>query len=166
MREGFFFLVVAFLVLALQTTWMGFLMPVAYKPDVFLILVIWTSLRMPFMIGIGLAFAGGIFVDIFSGAPAGLFAIVYCLIFVMGCYLDGLFRIDTRLGRAMTVLMATLVSGAAVLLWSVVVGSAEYSGYVLSWALAKSVMTAMASLLVFPVLDRAWGVYTTLIGTR
>ncbi len=106
MKDVLFFGMVTVLALWLQTTSLCFLMPSEYKPDLFLILVYWTSLRLPFAFGVALCFGGGILVDLLSGSPVGLFALLYCMVLVSCGYLNTVFEMDTPATRAVIILVA------------------------------------------------------------
>jgi rod shape-determining protein MreD len=164
LRNGLFLVVIGVAALVLQTTSWGFLIPAAYKPDLTLILVIWVSLRMTFGIGAGFAFAVGLAIDMLSGSPTGLFALIYCLIFVTCGFLHSTFRIDVLSGKALTVFGSTLAAGGIVFFVRWLSGSFELGWSVSQWVLLKSVVAALASLAVFPVVDRVWAGFSRLVG--
>jgi len=149
--------------LVLQTTSWGFLVPAAYKPDLALILVLWVSLRMTFAIGAGFAFAIGLATDMLSGSPTGLFALIYCVLFATCGFLHSTFRIDALSGKAVTVFGSTLAAGGIVFLVRWLSGPFELGWSVSQWVLLKSVVAAMASLVVFPVVDRVWAGFSRLV---
>jgi rod shape-determining protein MreD len=163
LRNVLFLVVIGTAVLVLQTTSWGFLVPAAYKPDLALILVLWVSLRMTFAIGAGFAFAVGLAIDILSGSPTGLFALIYCLLFATCGFLHSTFRIDVLSGKAVTVFGSTLAAGAIVFLVRWLSGPFELGWSVSQWVLLKSVVAAMASLAVFPVVDRVWAGFSRLV---
>ena len=164
MRNVLFLVVIGVTALVLQTTSWGFLIPAAYKPDLALILVIWVSLRMTFGIGAGFAFAVGLAIDMLSGSPTGLFALIYCLLFVTCGFLHSTFRIDVLSGKALTVFGSTLAAGGIVFFVRWLSGSFELGWSVSQWVLLKSVVAALASLAVFPVVDRVWAGFSRLVG--
>lgn len=152
--------------LLIQTASVGFLMPVQYKPDLFMILVVWASLRMTIGTGMAFAFVAGLTVDLLSGAPTGLFALIYCISFVACDTVNATFAVDRPAGRAVTVFAATGLSGAAVLLARWLAGPVEADMHTLLWIVAKSIVTGLTSVAVFPILDRSWTGYTHLVGAR
>jgi rod shape-determining protein MreD len=164
LRDGLFVLVVGIAALVLQTTSWAFVIPAAYKPDLILILVLWASFRMPFVTGVGFAFAAGAAVDLFSGAPFGLFATFYCILFAACGFLDSTFRIDSLSGKAVTVFGSTLAAGGIVFFVRWLSGPFEWNWSASQWVLLKSLIAAVASLLVFPVIDRVWAGYSRLVG--
>ncbi|MFC1834545.1 rod shape-determining protein MreD [Thermodesulfobacteriota bacterium] len=150
----------------IQTTSLGFLISTSYKPDLMLILVIWAALRLTLVRGLGVGLVTGIIVDLLSGAPVGLFALTYCLILVSCNYLDAMFHIDGPVGRASLVLGAMIVTGAAVLLLRWLHGPVGVGWDSLGWIALKSMITAIASVLCFPLLERAYLRYERLVGAR
>jgi rod shape-determining protein MreD len=165
-KEIFFLSIAGVLVLSLETTSLVFLASGTYKPDLFLVLVIWGSLRLPFIAGVGLAFVGGMCVDLLSGSPAGLFAVTYCSIFVVCGYLNTVFQIDTLGGRAVTTFGAAMASAGIVFLARALTGPADLGWNTLEWVLLKSSFTSLSSLVLFPSMDQARMVYSKLVGMR
>ncbi len=164
MRDALFVLVVGLVALVLQITSWAFVIPAAYKPDLMLILVLWASLRIKFVAGAAFAFVAGAAVDLLSGSPLGLFATFYCLLFVTCGFLDSTFRIDDFSGRSVAVFASTLVAGGIVFLARWLSGPFEWDWGASQWLLLKSLIAAMASLLVFPFVDRMWAGYSRLVG--
>jgi rod shape-determining protein MreD len=165
-KEILFSAVAAALVLVIQTTSFGFLLPSAYKPDLFLVLVFWASLRLPFLVGVALAFVGGMCVDLLSGSPLGLFAVIYCSTFVTCGYLNTVFQIDTPGRQAATTFGAAVACAAVVLLGRALTGPMAIGWNSLQWVLLKTFCTTVSSLALFPLMDRARTAYTSLTGIR
>jgi rod shape-determining protein MreD len=165
-KDVVFLAAVAVLVLAVQTACMSSFVTASYKPDLFLVFVFWTGLRFPFIPGVGLAFAGGLFVDLLSGSPVGLFAIIYCSTFVACGYLNAVFQIDTPAGRAVTIFAAALASAGIVVLARTLTGPSGVGWNSLLWFASKSLITALSSLALFPPADRLRTAYFHLMGVR
>jgi len=161
-----FILVGCIIVVIFQTASVGRVVPLAYKPDIMLILVVWASLRFAAAAGITVAFVGGILVDFMSGAPTGLFALVYCFTFVASSSANSTFEINSPLGRALVIFAATFVSGGVVVLTSLLAGPVSVGVHTLLSILVKSMITAVASFIVFPILDKSWAGYGRLVGER
>ncbi len=157
-----FILLFGMAALVLQVTSWAFLIPGAYKPDLIMILVLWASLRMSFVIGVGFAYTGGMAVDLLSGSPVGLFAIIYCLLFVVCDYLNSNFRMDDLQGRAVTVFGSTLIAAFIVLCVRRLAGPVEVGRHLCQWVVLKSMIAATASLPIFALVDRAWTAYSRL----
>ncbi len=166
MKDVFFFGMVTVLALWLQTTSLCFLVPSEYKPDLFLILVYWASVRLPFAFGVALCFGGGLMVDFLSGSPVGLFALLYCMVLVSCGYLNSVFEMDTPVTRAVIILVAALASAGIVSLMRALVASTDVGWNSIVWVLLKLLSTSVVSLVVFSGLDRFQAAYSNLIGAR
>ncbi len=164
MTDILFMLLVGIAALILQTTSLAFLVPAAYKPDVILILVGWASLRMPFSVAAGFAFVAGILVDLLSGSPIGLFAIIYCLVFLSYGYSHATFHLEGLAAQAVLIFILTLASGGVVLFMRFLGGPVGFGWNAAQWFLLKSLFTGLASVLVFPLVDRLRAGYTRLVG--
>lgn len=161
-----FVLALGLTTLVIQTTLLGLLFGSEYKPDLMLILVSWASLRVQFFVGVGLAFWGGLLMDLFSGAPSGLFSTMYCILLLFFGYADSRFQVDTNGAKAIMVFAASLVVGCMVLIMRRLAGPVELGWNAGQWILIKSGTTAITSLLIFPMLDGFWSAYSRLVGTR
>jgi rod shape-determining protein MreD len=166
LKDVFFFGTMTIVALWLQTTSVCLAIPSECKPDLFLILVYWTSLRLSFAIGIALCFGGGILVDSLSGSPMGLFALLYCMVFVSCGYLNTVFEIDTPMTRAVIILVAALASSGVVVSMRALASATDFGWNSALWVLAKASITSVVSLLIFPALDRFRMAYVNLIGER
>ncbi len=156
MREVVFGLLVGAVALVLQTTPSGFLSPMGLKPDLVLIAVAWASVSLSFTSGILFSFLVGAATDLFSGSPAGLFAIIYCLVFVFCGYFQEILRIDGNLPRAVLVFTAGLGSGLLVAFVRWLGGPVGFGWVAGGWILLKALATGAASVVVFPLLDWSW----------
>ncbi|MFH1116217.1 MAG: rod shape-determining protein MreD [Pseudomonadota bacterium] len=166
MKAFLFILFGGILVVIVQTAVVGIVVPPAYKPDIMLILVVWVSLRPSMIGGIAFAFAGGILVDLFSGSPTGLFALVYCLIFVASGSANSTFEMNRPIARALVVFASAMGSGGAVVLARWLAGPIDAGIHTPTVILEKSVITALASFIVFPILDGSWAGYAKQVGER
>ncbi|HMK35978.1 MAG TPA: rod shape-determining protein MreD [Desulfomonilaceae bacterium] len=164
MTDGIFMLFTGIAALVLQTTSLAFLAPIDYKPDMILILVAWATLRMPFGVAAGFAFTAGILIDLLSGAPTGLFALLYCLIFLTCGYCHATLHLEGRVAQAVIIFGLTLASGGIVLLMRWISGPVGFGWKAAQWFFFKSVFTGLTSMLVFPVLERLRSGYTRLVG--
>ena len=166
MKEILFVLFLGVATLGLQVTSYGFLIPLEYKPDAMLILVIWASQRISFGRGICFSFLAGAAVDILSASPTGLFALIYCLIFVSSGYLHDILRVDNVAARFVLVFGASLFAGGAVLLTRRIGGPVGLGWNVAIWFLWKSLITGAAGVMVLPLIELSWNGYSRLIGAR
>lgn len=152
--------------LFIQVTSLDFLFTTQYKPDLILILVVWAGLRMTPAAGILFAFVSGILVDFLSGSPAGLFALIYCLVFVCCGYVNANFDMQTLLGYLLTLFVATIFAGGTVLLLRRSLGPVEFGLGAVRWYFLKSIVTGIAAVFVIPFVDRLWDGYGRLVGVR
>lgn len=166
MREILFISAAGMVLLVVQTISGGLLIPAAYKPDLMLILVLWAAVRNTLLIGLGFSFISGLFLDLFSGAPAGLFALINCLVFVIAGSLNSRFTMDRASARTISVFGASLFAALLVVSLRWATGPVELSTNSLQWIVSKSAITALASLLLFPFLDKFWAGYCRIIGAR
>ena len=148
-----FLMIVSAIAIGLQITTMGFLISPSYKPDLMLIVVVWAGLRVSFAVGMTCIFTAGLFADLFSGSPTGLFALIYSFIFVIGAYVHSAVRIDSPDGRAVIVLAGSSMAGSAALIVRWISGSVDFGWSTVSWIIMRSIITTLASLAVFPLLD-------------
>lgn len=166
MREAIFLVIAGGITLVLQTTSLAFLVPAALKPDLMLIVVGWAGLRATYSVGVTFAFVAGLAVDLMSGAPFGLFALIYCLIFFGCAYAHAVFPLDDYIGWATTIFVGALISALAVLLARWLGGPMGFGLPVAAWVLVKSLSTAIAALVIFPCMDGVWAGYSKIVGVR
>jgi rod shape-determining protein MreD len=159
-----FMLLVGLAALVIQTTSMAFVIPLAYKPDLILILVAWASLRMSFSVAAFFAFSAGILVDLLSGSPMGLFAIIYCLIILTYGYCHATLQLEGLAAQAVIIFMLTLASGGVVLLMRSLGGPAEFGWKAAQCYLLKSLFTGFSAVVVFPIVDPLRAGYGRLVG--
>lgn len=164
MREGVFLVALALTVCLVQISPAGSAVPMAYKPDLMVVAVIWASLRIRLEIGMAFAFGGGMLMDMFSGAPAGLFVVIYCITFVVCAALNTTLSLDQPSVRMITASMATMASGAVILVTTWFSGPIDGGFLILFRMTGKSIITGIACLIAFPVLDRAMGAFSRIIG--
>lgn len=164
MTDVLFMLIVGISALVLQTTSLAFLVPVGYKPDIILILVAWSSLRMPFAVTAGFAFFAGILIDLLSGSPMGLFSIIYCVIFLMYGYCQATLQLEGAVAQGLAIFCLTLIAGGVVVLVRLLAGPVGFGWNAALWILMKSLFTGLASTLILPLLDRLRKGYTRLVG--
>jgi rod shape-determining protein MreD len=153
MRDVLFGLLTGVVCLLLQTGSFGLHAPMGFKPDLLLIVTAWAAVRLNFTSGIFFSFLAGAATDLFSGSPTGLFAIVYCLVFVYCGYFQEILRIDGNLPRAVLVFTAALGAGLISVLARWVEGPVGFGWVAGGWILFRALVTGAASLVVFPLLD-------------
>ncbi len=166
MKELIFLAIFLLPTLLLQTTIIPLFVDSQYKPDLFLILVFWAAIRITFVPAAVFAFATGLLTGIFSGAPPGLFAILYLLIFLPSTYLHSVFELDSHTVNAVTVFCATFVAGQVIIAVTWLKVPIEFGWHLFQWPLLKSLSTALFAVMVVPALDWLWNSYSKLVPAR
>ncbi len=164
MRVFLFLLAWSVPILVIQTAWIGFLTPVSYKPDLMMIMVVWASLRTDFLPGALFSFLGGALIDATSGSPSGLFPIIYCMAFIVCGFYNALLQMDSPPGRIVAIFGFSAVSSILALALRYFTGPVQVSFMVLIWVLLRSLFTGLASVVVFPMLDKLFRGYVRLVG--
>jgi rod shape-determining protein MreD len=165
-REGIFLIATSLVVILLQVTSLGFLVPMEYKPDLMLVIVIWASLRVRLQVGMVFAFCSGLVMDFLSGSSTGVFALIYSVCFVACGFFNAPFAVDRPAGRMVAASIATVLAGAAVLFMRWASGPVDVASHVAVWIAAKSLTTGLACLVAFPVMDRMWAGYLRFTGAQ
>lgn len=166
MRDLIFITVFSLPLLLVQTTIIGQFINVSYKPDFFLILVFWAAMRMSFIAASVFSFMAGLLMDLFSGAPLGLFAIIYQMVFLSSAYLHSVFQMENHAARAMSIFCAMAGSGCIVLLVRMLSGPNEFGWNIVQWLLLKAIVAALFSVALIPGLDWLWTGYSKLVPER
>lgn len=164
MRILLFLLAVGAVVVILQATSFAFMIRWDYKPDLFLVLVIWSSLRMSFSSGVGFTFLLGMLADILSGSPTGLFALTYILTYIASGYLNATLHVDTHVGRALLAFLGVLATGNVVLMVRWMDGPVGFGWHAAQGVVVKALLTGLVGLGAFPLMDGAWRRYARLAG--
>lgn len=166
MKEFLFALSLGLFSLFLQATSLGLFFPVGYKPDLTLTIVVWSSLRFPFSVGIAFAFCVGILTDALSGGPTGLFALLYSIVFIFCNYLSVTVVIDIPAIRFGIVALGTAFSGLMIAFLRLVSDSFVAGAGTLSWILVKSLVTGLSAIVLIPLMDKIWVRYAGVVGLR
>ncbi|MCX5861225.1 MAG: rod shape-determining protein MreD [Desulfomonile sp.] len=166
MKEIAFALTAGMVALFLQTTSLGFFFAAEHKPDLMLILVVWAGLTMNLPTGLAFAFIAGILADSLSGSPTGLFALIYCIVFVCCNYVNANFDMDALSGRFIVVFVASVFGAGVVLLLRWPMGPIGFGPVAAGWIAVKSFVTGLTSILLIPSMDRLWEGYSRLVGLR
>ncbi len=164
MTDLVFAVIIGMLVFTGQLSSWGFLVSQAYKPDLVLVLVIWAAFRLAFLHGLFFSFFAGLAVDHLSGAPPGLFTVLYSLVFVCCGSLGSTVRTEEWSMRAMMMASATALTGVAVLAvrWLLTPDAVEAG--VLQLIAVKSLGTALAGLAIFAGIDWLHTRYNRVVG--
>ncbi len=166
MRDLIFLTIFSLPTLIVQTTILPLVLNSQYKPDLFLILVFWAAVRIAFVSAAVFAFMAGLLMDVFSGSPPGLFAMLYALIFLSCAYLHSVFEMDSHALNAVTIFCATFITGIIVLTVNWLRIPVEFGSNLFQWPFLKSLTTALFGIMLFPALDWFWNSYSKLIPAR
>ncbi len=166
MKDSIFIALSFLLILLLQTTVFPMFVSYQYKPDLFLILILWTWSRTGLIGGAVFAFISGLVVESFSGAPSGLFAGIYLVVFLLLVFLDSIFEMHSQWLNAIVLFCACLVAGYIVLLVSWFAIPFEFGWDFLKWPFLKALSTSLFSVILVPILDRLWHGYSNLMPAR
>ena len=166
MKELIFLTIFSLPTLLLQTTIVPLFVSFQYKPDLFLILVFWAAIRITFVFAAVFAFTAGMLTDLFSGAPPGLFAILYLLIFLSSAYLHSVFQLDSHAVNVMTVFCASFVAGYMIIAVTWLKVPIDFGWNLFQLPLLKALSTALFAVMVVPALDWLWNSYSKLVPAR
>ncbi|MEW6350005.1 MAG: hypothetical protein AB1646_13140 [Thermodesulfobacteriota bacterium] len=164
MREVLFVAVVGVVVLGIQVSRFGLQMPAAYKPDLMLVTVVWSSLRVRYATGAGYAFVAGLLVSLFSGAPTALFSLVYCLVFGLSGYVNSTFQVDRPLGWALLLFIGAWLGGGVIAAVRLMEVPSTMDWSIITWMMLKATTTVLGGELLMLVLDRLWKSYSRIMG--
>ncbi|MFH0823488.1 MAG: rod shape-determining protein MreD [Pseudomonadota bacterium] len=156
----------AVVVLGAQATSLGFIFPMEYKPDIFMVLVIWAGLTTEFRSGLGLAFLGGLAMDLLSGSPIGLLALIYTASALLCHQVRTGFRTDVPAGKIGIVILAVLASGFVVVLSRRFGGPLGFGWPSAGRIVVRALVSGMVAALLLPVLDRSYRGFGRVVGGR
>ncbi len=164
MRDLLFVAVVGLVVLGIQVSRLGLQMPAAYKPDLMMVTVVWSSLRVRYAAGAGYAFVAGLLVSVFSGAPTGLFSLVYCLVFALSWYVNSTFHVDRPLGWALLLFIGAWLGGAVIAAVRVLEVPSGMDWSMMTWMVLKALTTVLCGVVLMLVMDGLWKGYCRIMG--
>ena len=119
--------VFAFVFLVLDTTVWSWVDRNHFRPDFTLVLVVYLGLSLPLAAGGVLAGISGLLTDVVSGGPAGLFMVVYLVIFGLAQLARQ--KLDPASATYKILLVLALAATAEVLTWGLLFG--------LGWSLGR-----------------------------
>lgn len=143
------------LALFLQATFF-FLPDPAMKPEIVLIIVIWASTRLGFSEGLLFSFSAGLLSDSLTGAPTGLFASLYCVIFLACGYLDAITDLDAYGTRFSVASMMCVLEGLSVIVIRYIAAQFTLVPSIGISLISKGLLTGIAAVVLMPLLDRLW----------
>lgn len=164
MSQLLLFVFVGLVSLIVQCCVLGEIFPFEYKPDLSLLVVIWLGINSDYFFGLFSVFILGIVVDMLSGAPAGLFSVIYLLAFIFSAYVGQNFDVE-RLGSgwSVTILTCFLVFCLCFLArW--LSGQIVFEALIVKIIIFKTILTTLGLIVVKPLLDGIWKGYCKVIG--
>ncbi|MBP1715134.1 MAG: hypothetical protein H6Q42_3337 [Deltaproteobacteria bacterium] len=142
----FSFLLLFYLVLLLQTTWVSEIFPPFFKPDLMLVFVVHVG-TLPYLLsGAILVGACGLLYELFSGSPGGLMLLIYFLLFFLLKSLAKVILIGESLTfRLLLVFGALILQDLLIGLLPFVLGAGPTIKVpTASWILAQAAATSLA----------------------
>jgi hypothetical protein len=140
------FLLLFYLVLLLQTTWISEIFPHFLKPDPMLVFVVYVGTRPYLLPGAVLVGVCGLLYELFSGIPGGLILLIYFILFFLLKALTKFILIGETLSfRLLLVFGALLLQDLLIGLLPFVLGAAPAITYPAgNWILAQAAVTSLA----------------------
>lgn len=164
MKELIFFAVVGMSMLVVQCCVLGQIFPLEYKPDLTLLLVIWIGLKGDYVSGLFSVFFLGIVEDLLSGAPLGLFPVIYLVAFMFPAYISLNFDVESfGLSWSITILTC-FISFCIVFVARWLGGQILFEPVIIKFVIVKTISTSLCLILLKPLLDGSWKGYCRLIG--
>ncbi len=164
MKGYLFGLLMVVIALFLQTTTQLFVSNPSYKPDIVLVIVIWASTRLDFKEGLLFSFSAGLLTDSLSGSPAGLFACLYCVTFLVCGYLDSTTDLDSHAIRFLVAFIVCIVESLSIIVIRFMAAQFKVDLSISFAILTKGFFTGIAATAVIPIVDRLWVGRTRLSG--
>lgn len=153
----FLYTISSLLILTVYTLLLEYFPFIRTKPDVILIIVIFTAITSDKPTDIIIAFALGYIFDLVSGSPAGFYAMIRTITFII----TRVFNMKFFSKSAPFFVIITLIIS---ILDSIYLGYHfdEYGyrfAHILGDAIYISIINALAALILYPLLNRIEGVY-------
>ena len=134
------------------------------KPDLTLLVVVWIGLKGAYMPGLFSAFFLGIIEDLLSGAPLGLFPLIYLVAYMFSAFVSVNFDLDQFGLSWLVALVTSFVSFCLVFLSRWPGGQVIFELPIIEFILVKTIWTSLCLIIVKPLLDNSWRGYSRLIG--
>jgi len=159
-----FAVVVGWFLLVIQCCVLGKIFPMEYKPDFTLLVVVWIGFKGDYVSGLFSVFLLGLFEDLLSGAPLGLFSVIYLTAFMFSAYISLNFDVE-RLGLIWFITIITcFASCCIVFLARWLGGQIMFEPPIIKFVIVKTILSSLGLILVKPLLDSAWKGYCRVIG--
>lgn len=164
MKDFIFCVVVGWLSFVVESSILGNIFPMEFKPDLTLLIVVWIGLKRAYVPGVIAVFLLGVGEDLLSGAPLGLFPVIYLAVFMFSVYVSVNFDVD-QLGAGLSVaLLACSVSFSLIFLARWLIGQISFEPQIIKIVILKTILSSLSLIILKPVLDGAWKGYSRLMG--
>ena len=164
MKDFVFCIVVGWLSFVVESSILGKIFPMEFKPDLTLLIVVWIGLKRSYVAGLLAVFTLGVVEDLLSGASMGLFPVIYLAVFMFSAYVSVNFDVD-QLGAGLSVaLLACSVSFSLIFLARWLAGQISFEPQIVKIVILKTILSSRSLIVVKPALDGAWRGYSRLIG--
>lgn len=164
MKDFIFCMVVGWLSFVVESSILGNIFPMEFKPDLTLLIVVWIGLKRAYIPGVIAVFLLGVVEDLLSGAPLGLFPVIYLTVFMFSVYVSVNFDVD-QLGAGLSVaLLACSVSFSLIFLARWLIGQISFEPQIIKIVILKTILSSLSLIIFKPVLDGAWKGYSRLMG--
>ena len=164
MKDIPFFLLTGLGCLVIQCAILNHIFPMELKPDLTLLVVVWIGLNGEYVSGLLSAFLLGLTQDLLSGAPLGLFSVVYVATVIFTGYVSDNFHVES-LGTSFAItLLVSLVCFGVVFTSRWFVGHVTPEPEIVKIILVKTILTSLSLIMLKPMLDKAWKGYSRIVG--
>lgn len=164
MKDFIFCVVVGWLSFVVESSILGNIFPMEFKPDLTLLIVVWIGLKRAYVPGVIAVFLLGVGEDLLSGAPLGLFPVIYLAVFMFSVYVSVNFDVD-QLGAGLSVaLLACSVSFSLIFLARWLIGQISFEPQIIKIVILKTILSSLSLIILKPVLDGGWKGYSRLMG--
>lgn len=164
MKDFIFCVVVGWLSFVVESSILGNIFPMEFKPDLTLLIVVWIGLKRAYVPGLIAVFLLGVVEDLLSGAPLGLFPVIYLAVFMFSVYVSVNFDVD-QLGAGLSVaLLACSVSFSLIFLARWLIGQISFEPEIIKIVIVKTILSSLSLIILKPVLDGVWKGYSRLMG--
>ncbi len=164
MNQIFFLIVAGTLAFAIQSSVIFQLAPPEFRPDLSLIVLAWACSNSRFLIGVSFSFISGLCLDVMSGSPLGLMALLYLLTYISFGYLDSYFEVTGVARNYISIFLASCMIFTAMLVFRALATDIEFALYNVYWIIVKSLSTATFSWVTLKAMNIMWKEYSKVVG--
>jgi rod shape-determining protein MreD len=164
LRELLFVLFTGWVSLVIQCCILNSIFSMEIKPDLTLLVVVWTGLNGDYLSGLISAFLLGLTQDLLSGSPLGLFSSIYVAAIIFSGYVRDNFHVESLGTSLIITLLISLVCFCLVFISRWFIGQITFEPVIIKIVLIKTILTSLGLIIVKPMLDNAWKGYSRIVG--